>query len=371
MRKPDPVFTPEVEKQFHAQRAAALADINATTFWFMAAMLMAFSAWDWFVDERHWRIALAIRSVGAVVILAAGLVQRASRRSDWAPTIAKIRFGACVCAIAGALAVLEKGYLFGCAGLVSVILAGPYVSTSKRDLAVLYAVPVLGTAIAMGLSGLDRFTMINSSVFLVLSLLVGLMLAGVLEKSNRRAFALEQALQREARTDALTDIANRRALEEFGLAELRRGQRSGKPTALILFDLDHFKQCNDDYGHETGDRIIRAVVDALKPVVRQTDCLGRWGGEEFLVILPDTSHDEAMQFAERMRATIASVALLDSPPVRATISLGVSVDDPVQGVSETTRWRALLKAADDAMYRAKSTGRNRVEAGAKVPLAAD
>lgn len=358
-----PVFTPDVEAQFRAQRATALADINATSFWFMAAMLLAFSAWDWFVDDRHWLTALAIRMVGAVIILAGGLTQRLSGRTEWAPLIAKIRFGACVCAIAGALAVLDNGYLVGCAGLVSVVLAGPYVSISRRDLLVLYAVPVTGTAIAMWAGGLDRFTVINTSVFLGMSLMVGLLLAGVLEKSNRYAFALEQALHREARTDSLTGIANRRALEEFGLADLRRARRTGKPTALILFDLDHFKRFNDEYGHETGDRIIRAVVDVLNPVMRAADCVGRWGGEEFLVILSQATGAQAEQLAERMRATLEEATLLESPAVKATISLGVSAGEPSPGVDDAARWQALLKTADDALYRAKSAGRNRVESG--------
>src|SRR5687767_9162157 len=133
-------FPAELEAQFRAQRVAAIAEINGQTFWLVAVLVMAFSAWDYFVDPLGWRDALWVRSAGAIVILATGLVQIASKRVDWAPLLSKARFTAGVLAVAGALALLDRGYLVGIAGLIAILLSGPYIAIDRRDLLLMNAI---------------------------------------------------------------------------------------------------------------------------------------------------------------------------------------------------------------------------------------
>ena len=338
---------------FRAARMAALAEINVTTYPLSAAMIMLFSWWDWFVDPANWKSALLIRGVGSSVIVATGLVQRYSRRIDWAVAIARIRYTAGVLAVAGALAVLDQGYVVGVAGLIAVMLSGPYIALDRRDLLLLNVLPVVVIGAVMYAAGLDRFAVINAWVFIALAIAVSLLLARVFEAANRRAFALEQQLMREARTDALTGLLNRRALEEFAQLELKRGDRFATPLSAILCDIDHFKSINDRDGHAAGDRVIRAVGERLRAELRETDAFGRWGGEEFIAILPDTPAAAAQVLAERMRAAIEAGPVGDGGP-RVTVSLGVAQRAP------GGEWDLLVKAADEALYRAKAQGRNRV-----------
>lgn len=338
---------------FRAARMAALAEINVTTYPLSAAMIMLFSWWDWFVDPANWKTALLIRGIGSTVIVATGLVQRYSRRIDWAVAIARIRYTAGVLAVAGALAVLDQGYVVGVAGLIAVMLSGPYIALDRRDLLLLNVLPVVVIGTVMYAAGLDRFAVINAWVFIALAIAVSLLLARVFEAANRRAFALEQQLMREARTDALTGLLNRRALEEFAQLELKRSDRFGTPLSAILCDIDHFKAINDRDGHAAGDRVIRAVGERLRAELRETDAFGRWGGEEFIAILPDTPAAAAQVLAERMRAAIEAGPVGDGGP-RVTVSLGVAQRAPGGA------WDQLVKAADEALYRAKAQGRNRV-----------
>jgi diguanylate cyclase (GGDEF)-like protein len=361
-------FSPELEARFLASRAAALSQVNGSVFYvgLAASLVMLFSVWDWLVDPAAWATAFAIRLTAVAVIAATGVVQRLTRTVRWAPVIAKLRFSTGVLAVAGANAVVQDGYLVGLAGLVCVFLGGPYIVTGGRDYLLTTMLPLSVVALIMVALDLDRFVVINAWMFLSLTLVVGFMLARVFEATNRRAFALEQALKREARTDALTRLPNRRSMEETALAELRRQGRSGRPTALIICDVDHFKRINDDHGHDVGDRTIQAVGEKLTSVIRGTDTLGRWGGEEFLAILPETTAEEAAALAERMRAATESVRLDGAPDLRVTMSLGVASATPDGTAADASSLSPLLKLADDALYRAKAAGRNRVVVARQV-----
>ncbi|MBI3716662.1 MAG: GGDEF domain-containing protein [Betaproteobacteria bacterium] len=350
-------FPAPLEEQFLASRRVAQAEINLATYRPVAWLVLIFSAWDWYVDPVHWPVALLIRLIGVVIILLVGVIQQRSGRIDWAPMLTKIRYAAAVLAVAGALAVLDAGYMVGLAGLVAGLLAGAYIATDRRDLLRLNLLPLPAIGVILYCAQLDRFVIVNSAIFIILAMSVSMMLARVLEAANRRAFLLEQQLNREARTDALTGQYNRRALEEFAETELKRAARSGTRMSVILCDVDHFKRVNDQHGHDAGDRVIRAVAEQLRSVIRDTDALGRWGGEEFLVILPDTGAQDAAVLAERMRVVVETAAILVPDQIHVSISLGVAAhaDHVLPGA-----WDRLLKAADGAMYRAKESGRNRV-----------
>jgi len=158
--------------------------------------------------------------------------------------------------------------------------------------------------------------------------------------------------------DHLTGLLNRRFLEEEAAKEIARAERYQMPLSFLMIDIDHFKQINDHYGHKTGDAALCALAERLSELIRESDYLARFGGEEFLLILPDTTADKALSLAEKLRAQIGEMPIL--PPneksLTMTVSIGVATF-PEHG----TDWETLYKAADAALYQAKERGRNRVE----------
>lgn len=165
-------------------------------------------------------------------------------------------------------------------------------------------------------------------------------------------------LEHQAARDPLTGVASRSHLLATGHAEIRRASRHGHPLALLMLDIDHFKAINDSCGHLAGDRVIQAIAQACVPALRSGDCLGRLGGEEFAVVLPDTDLAAALAVAERLRETVASLQLHhEERRLALTVSIGVALlESPGEALSH------LLHRADTAMYRAKAEGRNCVKA---------
>ncbi len=176
--------------------------------------------------------------------------------------------------------------------------------------------------------------------------------------------ALENAhlhglVQRQAVTDELTGLANRRRFLAQLETEVARSRRSGSPLAIVLSDLDDFKQVNDKYGHEAGDRALRAFADIMRGVVRDVDLPVRLGGEEFAVLLPDTDLAGAVNLAERIRSALEAAEIeSDANRIRVTASFGVSCF-PVAVAADD-----LLVDADRRLYDAKRRGKNRVEVSA-------
>jgi len=168
-----------------------------------------------------------------------------------------------------------------------------------------------------------------------------------------RQRTLAEAMHRLAHTDPLTGISNRRSLYAALRREMEAARRYGKPLSVILFDLDRFKLLNDTYGHNQGDAALRRVAHTARAALRASDHLGRWGGEEFIVLAPETDLDQARHLAERLREAIA----LDRPPGRPplTASFGVASCRPDDSPED------LLRRADEGLYRAKAGGRNRAE----------
>ncbi len=167
----------------------------------------------------------------------------------------------------------------------------------------------------------------------------------------------QQELQYMATHDNLSGLQNRFAILEALRRELSRARREGREVGIILADIDHFKRVNDSLGHLAGDAVLREVAGRLRKHVRPYDYVGRYGGEEFLVVLPECPLRATRNAAERMqRAVFQEPVVLAEGPVNVTISLGVA--GYAQG--ETDDLQALIRAADGALYRAKAAGRNRV-----------
>lgn len=171
--------------------------------------------------------------------------------------------------------------------------------------------------------------------------------------------AANAELKRLSRTDRLTELNNRGYWEECLVNEFRRVRRTGRASTLVMFDIDHFKKVNDTYGHPAGDEVIRRTARALRETARTTDVLGRYGGEEFGVILVDTPPEKALIFAERLRKTIEAAPVEhDGQSIAYTISLGLS---PLTAAMQD--YKAWIEAADGALYQSKRGGRNRATVG--------
>jgi diguanylate cyclase (GGDEF)-like protein len=167
---------------------------------------------------------------------------------------------------------------------------------------------------------------------------------------------LFQEVQGLALTDPLTGLQNRRSLFELGRVEFARAKRMKRPLCCMMLDLDHFKKINDEYGHLVGDQVLQEFAGRCKHAVREADLVGRYGGEELIILLPETDRPTAIQVAERLLTTIAETPIrVFDKDIRVTVSIGVAGED-----ENTTDLETLIARADQAMYIAKHKGRNRV-----------
>lgn len=173
------------------------------------------------------------------------------------------------------------------------------------------------------------------------------------ERNNELRRALEQ-MERLAYTDRLTGAWNRRHLDDIALVEMSRTERHGLPVSLLLLDIDHFKALNDAHGHDAGDRALVDFVRCVRAAVRRADTVVRWGGEEFIVLAPDTPLPEAIKLAEKLRECVRSAVAVGARPV--TVSIGVAEYQSGEGFE---RW---VGRADRVLYAAKSEGRDQVVA---------
>jgi diguanylate cyclase (GGDEF)-like protein len=174
-----------------------------------------------------------------------------------------------------------------------------------------------------------------------------------IEQRERAQAALEDL----ATKDPLTGLFNRRHFFNLATKQLTQALSYQRPLSVILLDIDHFKQVNDTYGHRAGDQALQSVAEQIRRAMRVTDLISRYGGDEFIILLPETDGEEVIQMAERLRLRIEAQGLITSiSPVRITISFGVAALEPdIQDLDQ------LLDYADQALYIAKQLGRNNVQ----------
>ncbi len=174
---------------------------------------------------------------------------------------------------------------------------------------------------------------------------------------NKQMHELNAQMYLTAMTDPLTGLHNRRGMTEALNSEALRSNRSGRAFSLILADIDHFKDFNDHHGHECGDLVLRHVSNVFRGAVREVDQIARWGGEEFLLLVPETGVEGALGLAERLRRAVAESHMLwQREEVKVTVTVGVA-EHVGSGNAERT-----ISQADEALYRGKEEGRNRVVA---------
>lgn len=179
-------------------------------------------------------------------------------------------------------------------------------------------------------------------------------LARISDQYQRNLLEVTEGLRRAANQDPLTGIPNRRYLMERLKEETERASRKGYPLAIAMMDVDHFKQINDRYGHEVGDTALCEIANAVRQGVRRYDIYGRWGGEEFLLLLPETAQVEAVAVLERIRQQIGRVRVGGETPTALSASFGLTLQRRGESLDET------LKRADAALFAAKDAGRNRI-----------
>ena len=185
---------------------------------------------------------------------------------------------------------------------------------------------------------------ITANAFIILALCIGF----ILMASDK----LRDEFEHAASHDHLTNALLRRSLIAACEQELERCRRHGRKMVLLMLDIDHFKAINDAHGHQVGDRVLIDFVNRITPLLRRSDQLGRFGGEEFVILLPETSQEEALVVAERIRIRVGQPDK-DLPPV--TVSIGMTSNRPDEGDIDV-----LLARADKALYKAKEAGRNRI-----------
>jgi len=174
---------------------------------------------------------------------------------------------------------------------------------------------------------------------------------------SRKARQQKDLLEKMARFDAATGLMNRQQWLHAATTELKRFQRSGRTAVLVLIDIDRFKDINDGYGHTVGDEVVEEFARLLKACLRDVDTGGRYGGDEFGVVMPDTRWEEAIVAAERLRRQVAACAF-SARGLRCTVSIGLSEAHP--GIASVSDW---INSADSALYRAKAQGRDSIVVG--------
>ncbi len=308
-------------------------------------------------EARAWTIYMAVY----ICLLAFGLLllllNRFSRIKPWLPFPAAVA----ITLITSILAATDMTVSRDMSALAIGLVGGTVALRTRLSFHVARCLATIalffGIYILLSRQLPDLSTLVSSIVHLLLAILV----ATVLERYAQRAFIFQAQLEERNRElqelsfrDGLTGLYNRRYLDEsmdrlFGVA-----QRRGKPLSLILLDVDHFKNFNDEFGHETGDRVLVAIARAMQGTVRASDTAGRFGGEEFVVILPDAGLDLACLAAGRI---LKAVRGMDpgSLPRPVTVSAGVVELGPDEDRKQ------LFNRADVLMYKAKSQGRDRFE----------
>ena len=314
---------------------------------------------DRYLAPERERVTLAIRVVACVFYLVMMRVSRMERLRPLIPRFVPVAAGAGSVFVSMLCTTLPNGFDIGIGGPLLVVMAAPAVSPSAPAAILTCLIGVVVPNVAMVMNRDGWLTIFSTNHYLVMGAALSMGIAILVERDARRAFRLELELETAATTDSLTGVFNRRRVLELAEAEVARARRYGHALSVVMFDLDHFKQINDRHGHWGGDHVLRAFPLRLEKHLRRNDLLGRLGGEEFVIVLPETDRTAAAAAAERVRAALAAETIpVGSSDVTLTLSAGCAELGP-----DDLGFDTLLRRADVALYAAKRSGRNRVELG--------
>ena len=351
MRRMFGSMPPELQPAFDAQVEHNIAQLLPVLGPVCGAFILLFGIWDLWIDPAHAGVTLRIRVflvlVGALAYRQGRLPWPASWRCAWL-------YATHAGAVAACAALMPLGLVLALPGLTGAMFMLALLEPRPRRFLIDLSPPSVLLAVLAPLTlphPLSWNTVLLYALSLPLALAVGL--ANL--QLRRRVFLAEQAVLRAARHDSLSGAFARGYVTELAIHDVALARRHGRLLAVAMLDIDWFKRVNDTFGHASGDLALCALVGACKASLRATDYIGRVGGEEFVCVMPDTSADDAMACAERIRKSIAALCLnTEAGPLRFTVSIGVAVLDAAH-----LDWPALMRAADRALYEAKAAGRNR------------
>ncbi len=318
----------------------------------LGLFVLLFAAWDAWVDPRYAATTLRVRLL--LVLLGAPAYVRSFLR--WSvPRRCAVVFATHVGAMMISAALLRDGLLLALPALTGALFVFALVEPRpRRWFAIAFSSLLLFVGLAAPVLPGPQF--LDAVLLFALSLPLAGSVALVTLALRRRAFAAERALLDATRHDSLTGALSRGYVTELARHDVALARRHGRPLAVAMLDIDHFKRVNDTHGHAAGDRVLCAVVTAARRCLRASDYLGRIGGEEFVCVMPEAAAADALACAERIRREVAGLRVpAEEGPLRVTVSLGVAVLDAAHD-----SWETLLHGADGALYRAKSAGRDRI-----------
>ena len=372
-------FLPEIESDVVVARATGFAECaqalrRALTTTPVGWLLAVWFCWDR-VPQASIMLwlgtfivlwAFGLRLLQGIIVAGANL-ERYRTRLHWVAGLDGFAWGLTAWFLMGYDPILDAVLNALLCGVIAVNaqVYGTYIRAFFWQIGVIWGVSVLGLVlhVASRQSAMDYA--VGLSVFFALmayytAAISKRLLEGIrLQRANASLAArLHVALQKvelDAATDALTGQGNRRALDELLKQQAAFYVASGKSFSILMLDIDFFKSINDEFGHMTGDDVLRAFVQRVREYLRPGDVCARFGGEEFVVVLPQTTLVEAREVAERLRLGVAHSPLLETPRVQVTVSIGVATLAAGQTVGE------LLATADAAVYVAKKAGRNQVQ----------
>jgi diguanylate cyclase (GGDEF)-like protein len=342
------------ETIFSAQHNAAVALMLPLLGPCFGLAILLFAVWDYLIDPGQVVNTFLVR----LVLVGLGATAYAATPLRWTPLQrCGVVYATHVGAIIIAASMLDNGLLYGLAGVTACLFTVSVIAIRLPTFMAIVAAPSLLFCV-LGAMTLTPFGFINSVILYIFSLLMAATLMLVIRVVRQRTFLSEKALLYSSRHDSMTGACNRAFLTELAEREVALARRHGRPLAVAMLDIDHFKRINDEYGHATGDEVIRQLASACSGTLRSIDHFGRIGGEEFVAIMPETGMVDAINCAERMRVNIEQLRVATPQgTLRFTASFGVATL-----TQKHPHWSALLNDADAAMYRAKNTGRNRVAA---------
>jgi diguanylate cyclase (GGDEF)-like protein len=355
-------FDPELEIEYMDRKFRETRIIAMLLGFASSSLAVVLWSWDWAIDPASAGSVLWSRLMLGAVLAMYPLSILAGAGRKFLPWI----YGAAILVTEGLflyhLSLLETGLVYGIAGfmywfILPVFLGLPY--SRMTNVYCFLAVAILPNILVYaGIA--PSFELIKYNVLIWPTCGIGILITFLLDQLYRRIFLYRREALELAHFDGLTGIANRRHLMETLERLLEFCRRHGSPMSIIIFDIDYFKQINDSHGHLIGDKVLRHIAGILKNGLRKSDFPGRYGGEEFVVVLPDTTPANAWLVAEKIRRKVENTPakISEDMVLEMTISAGVSGLYPS---TECVELEDMLKQADDALYQAKRAGRNRTE----------
>ncbi len=362
LRRMVPEFAFDDELRFRERQNAALL-FKARWAYLVTAALFASFAW---LDQgiapgsSGRNLPMRIAAVGMYVLLHALTWPRGAIRLVVPSVLIGVAGGAAACLWISVANV--NGELVGVGSLLLMTTLTTALTPAFRTALAAYLLLVATSNVLAILFRADSYFFFVVNAFVISGCAGGLMLSAVSERQARRAFALELELEVLATRDSLTGARNRASFMRIAAEELDRAARYVRPVSMLLLDIDRFKTVNDTHGHPAGDAVIKQLAVTCAAGLRTMDQLGRLGGEEFAILLPETDLPRAEQVAERLRVAVEAVRVpVGSKQLSFTVSIGVAERPSFETLDQ------LMSRVDEALYAAKHGGRNQVQAAAEPP----